>query len=89
MSNGSLVSYPEVYRALLDKFKMQYDVKMYIRLPDYDDFRDFDLPNEMASSAISKRFLRDLRYMGGQLLNSIYPLRASRRNRLYTRKRNG
>ena len=55
MPNGSLVRYPEVYRALLEKFKIQYDVEICTRLPDYDDFRDFDLPSEMGSAVISER----------------------------------
>ena len=34
---------------------IQEDVEMYIQLPDYDDFRRFDLPIEADLTAISKR----------------------------------
>ena len=45
----------EVNRPLLDEFNIQEDVIMYIRLPDYDDLRGFDLPNVTDLEAISKR----------------------------------
>ena len=45
----------EVHQAILDEFKIQEDVKMYIQLPDYDDFLGFYLPSESALAAISNR----------------------------------
>ena len=31
------------HSAVLDKFKQREDVKLYIQLPDYDDFQCYDL----------------------------------------------
>ena len=58
MLQANLGSYPEANRALLGEFKTQEDVKIYSRLPDYDDFRGFDLYTEIELSAISERILK-------------------------------
>ena len=42
----------------IDEFKIQDGVKMLRQLPDYDEFRDFDLPNEGNLSTVSKRIHR-------------------------------
>ena len=42
-------------QALLDEFKIQEDVEMYIQLPEYYDFRGFDRPIETDSAVIPKR----------------------------------
>ena len=54
MMGPSLEDPQEVNQAVIDAFKTQEDVKMYIRLLDYDDFRGFDLPSETDLAAISK-----------------------------------
>ena len=46
---------PWANQGLLGGLKTQEDVKMYIRLPDNDDFRRFDFPSEADLSAISNR----------------------------------
>ena len=43
MSMSSLGDSREVYKALIDEFKIQEDVKMYSQSPDYGDFRGFYL----------------------------------------------
>ena len=55
MSNVSLDSYAEANLLLLGEFKVREDVKMYGRLPYYDDLHGVDLSNELEFSAISKR----------------------------------
>ena len=39
MLKASLEIYPEVNQDGVDEFKIRGDVKMYSRLPDYDDFQ--------------------------------------------------
>ena len=41
--------------ALLDECKIQEDVEMYTQLPDYDDFRRFDLPRGNDLTVIAYR----------------------------------
>ena len=55
MLKSSIGHTREVNHVLLDKFKIQGEVKMYSQLPDYDDFRRFYLPNETDLTAISGR----------------------------------
>ena len=70
----------EVNRALLCDFKTQGDVEMYIQLPDYDDFRCFDLSGATDLSVISKRVYGDLRSRHGRPLRIIFLMRWFRRN---------
>ena len=65
-------------QALLGEFKIQEDVKMYSRRPEYYDFRGFYLNIETYLAAISKRVYGDLRSRRAQLLNATYSVRTSR-----------
>ena len=56
MLKANLGNPPELNQALLDEFKIQDDVKMYIQLPGYGDFHGFDLPNGAELAAISQTF---------------------------------
>ena len=40
---------------VLDKFKQQEDVKMYIHLPDYDDFQGYDLGMVRTLNRVGRR----------------------------------
>ena len=55
MTKSGIEDNQEANQLLLDGFKIQEDVKMYIQLPDYGDFRGFYLANESDLAAISKR----------------------------------
>ena len=45
---------PAANRAVVYGFKIQADVQMYSKLPDYDEFRRFYLSKEMALSSTAK-----------------------------------
>ena len=55
MPNYILNAETEVNQALLDEFKIQEGVRMVSQLPDCDDCRVSDLPNEGGISTVSKR----------------------------------
>ena len=82
MSMSSLGDSREVYKALIDEFKIQEDVKMYTQLADCDDFHRFDVSNAMNLSSILKEFSRDFRKLHERILNILYLSRAFLRNYL-------
>ena len=67
-------------QALLDEFKHQGDVKMYIQFPDYDDIRGFELPNEMDVSELSGRIFAEFTITSLITLNRhIYNMRVRKK----------
>ena len=55
MTKSGIGDNREVSRSILDEFKIQQDVKMYIQLPVYDGFRRFDSPGGSDLAVISQR----------------------------------
>ena len=60
MLKSSLGSTKESHLAGLDDFKQQGDVKLYSQLPDYDDFRGYDLGIDKQLEEIAKRIFVNL-----------------------------
>ena len=61
----------------IDEFNIQEDVKIYSRLPDYDDLQGFDLSNETDVASISRRiftgFAKPWLTIKRQLFNAHFP----------------
>ena len=55
MEKSGIEDTPEENQVLLGEFNLQENVTMYSQVPDYDDPRGSDLPNEKDLTAISKR----------------------------------
>ena len=67
----------EVNQALIDQFKVQGDVEMFSRLPDYYDSRCLDLSNEGELATVAENYAHDCANQRGKRLNAIYLTRKS------------
>ena len=55
MLRSSLGNGKEAHLAILGNFKHQEDVKLYIQLPDYGDFRCYDLGRGHTLNRVARR----------------------------------
>ena len=55
MSKSSLGNTTEAHLVVLDDSKQREDVKLYSQLPDYDDFRCYDLGREDLLRQVTRR----------------------------------